>query len=159
VSIVLWPPFRALFIACAAASVCATASLAQDINYASVNAAPGKSVQLSYHASAHKNNCAPAALPTVRVVEPPKSGVLTVRDGVLTTDKIEGCPELKIPARVVLYMANPGYAGPDHVKYEVTNEEGKVAAYDMTITVETAPPAQNPPAQNPPAGTTEGKPL
>ena len=151
---VLWPPLRALFFACATASVCATASLAQDVNYGSVNATPDKPVQLSYHASAHKSNCAPAALPTVRVIELPKSGILTVRDAVLTTDKIEGCPELKIPARVVLYTANTGYMGPDHVKYEVTNEDGQVAAYDMTITVEAAQPAQNPPA-----GTTGGKPL
>ena len=134
--------------------MCATASLAQDVNYSSVNATPDKPVQLSYHASAHKSNCAPAAPPTVRIIEAPKSGILTVRDPVLTTDKIEGCPELKIPARVVLYTANPGYKGPDHVKYEVTNEEGRVAAYDMTIAVEAAHPAQNPPA-----GTTEGKPL
>jgi hypothetical protein len=56
-------------------------------------------------------------------------------------------------ARVVLYTANPGYKGPDHVKYEVTSEEGRVAAYDMAITVEAAPPAQNPPA-----GTTGDKP-
>jgi hypothetical protein len=151
---VLRPALRALFFACATASVFATASLAQDVNYSSVNATPEKPVQLSYHASAHKSNCAPAALPTVRVVEPPKSGILTVRDAVLTTDKIEGCPELKIPARVVLYTANPGYKGPDHVKYEVTNEEGRVAAYDMTITVEAAQPTQDPPAR-----TTEGKPL
>ena len=66
---VLWPPLRALFFACATVSVCATASLAQDVNYSSVNATPEKPVQLSYHASAHKSNCAPAALPTVRVVE------------------------------------------------------------------------------------------
>ena len=151
---VLWPPLRALLFACATASVCATASLAQDVNYSSVNATPDKPVQLSYHASAHKSNCTPAAPPTVRIIAVPKSGILTVRDAVLTTDKIEGCPELKIPARVVLYTANAGYKGPDHVKYEVTNEEGRVAAYDMTIAVEAAHPAQNPPA-----GTTEGKPL
>ena len=106
-------------------------------------------------ASAHKSNCAPAAPPTVRIIEAPKSGILTVRDAVLTTNKIEGCPELKIPARVVLYTANTGYMGPDHVKYEVTNEAGQVAAYDMTITVEAAQPAQNPPSRR----TTGGKPL
>ena len=47
-------------------------------------------------------------------------------------------------------MANAGYAGPDHVKYEVTAENGEVATYDVTITVKSAePPPQSPPKDNP----------
>jgi hypothetical protein len=58
-------------------------------------------VQLSYHASAHKN-CTAAQLPTIRVIEAPKSGTLTVRKAVLTTDKVAGCPVVEVPAQVVL---------------------------------------------------------
>ena len=119
-------------------------TLAQDANYSSVEATSDKPVQLSYHASAHKN-CTPAALPTIRVIESPKSGTLTVRRAVLTTDKVAGCPGLKTPAQAVFYLAHAGYAGPDHVKYEVTTENGEVATYDVTITVKAAP-AQSPPA-------------
>ena len=75
-----------------------------------------------------------------------------MRNAVLTTNKIAGCPELKIPAQVVFYMANMGYMGPDHVKYEATDENGQVATYDMTITVKAAP------VESPPAGTTAGQP-
>lgn len=128
----------------AAVGLVATAALAQTANYRSVEATAGTPVELSYHASAHKN-CTPAPLPTVRVIEAPKSGTLTVRRAVLTTDKIAGCPELKVPAQVVFYQASTGYAGPDHVSYEMTTENGEDAIYDMTITV-TAPPATNPPA-------------
>jgi hypothetical protein len=140
----LWPLRTLLF---------APASLAQDANYTGVEAAPGKPVQLSYHASAHKSNCSPAALPTIRVIEAPKSGTLTVRSAMLTTNKIEGCPGLKTPAQVVIYTARTGYTGPDHVKYEVTNESGGVATKDVSITVKAAP------AQSPPPGTTGGQPL
>ena len=152
VTMVLWA-LRTLLCAFATASICVSASLAQDANYTSVDAIPDKSVQLSYHASANKSNCSPGALPTVRIIEAPKSGRLTVRNAVLTTNKIAGCPQLKVPARVVLYTANTGYTGPDHVKYEVTDENGQVATYDVTITVKAAP------AESPPAGTTEGRPL
>ena len=148
---VLWP-LRTLLFAFATASVCVSASLAQDANYTSVDAIPDNPVQLSYHASAHKSNCSPGALPTIRVIEPPNSGMLTVRHAVLTTNKIAGCPELKIPAQVVFYTANTGYTGPDHVKYEVTDENSQVATYDMTITVKAAP------VESPPAGTTGGQP-
>ena len=34
--------------------------------------------------------------------------------------------------------ARTGYAGPDHVKYEATSENGEVATYDVTITVTAA---------------------
>jgi hypothetical protein len=135
---------RMRLVAFAAAGLLATAALGQAANYTSVETISATPVQLSYHATAHKN-CTPAALPTVRVIEPPKSGMLTVRKAVLTTDKVAGCPAMKTPAQVVLYQARVGYAGPDHVKYEVTSENGEVATYDVTITVK-APPVTSPPA-------------
>ena len=103
-------------------------------------------MQLGYYASAHKN-CTPAELPTVRVIEPPKAGVLTVRRGVLSTDKVAGCPGLKTPAQIAFYQPRAGYVGPDHVSYEVTAENGDVATYEMTITVK-APPAPSPPTDD-----------
>jgi hypothetical protein len=133
-------PMRTLVFSFAIASLTAAAALAQDVNYTSVEATSDKPVQLSYHASAHKN-CTPAALPTIRVIEAPKSGTLTVRGAVLKTNKVAGCPGLKTPAQVVFYLAHAGYVGPDHVKYEVTSENGEVAINDVTIVVK-APPAQ-----------------
>jgi hypothetical protein len=137
---------RTRLAASAAAGLLATAALAQVANYTSVETMSATPVQLSYHATAHKN-CTPAPLPVVRVIEPPKSGMLTVRKAVLTTDKVAGCPAMKTPAQVVLYQARAGYAGPDRVKYEVTSENGEVATYDVTITV--APPVTSPPAADP----------
>jgi len=83
-------------------------NLGQSVNYSSVDATSDKSVQLSYQASAHKN-CTPAQQPTIRLIEAPKSGTLTVRTGVITTDKVAGCPGLKAPAQVVFYLAHAGH--------------------------------------------------
>ena len=77
-------------------ALAASAALAQATNYTSVEATAGKPVQLTYHASANKN-CTPAPLPTVRVTQAPKAGVLIVRKAVLTTDKIAGCPSTQDP--------------------------------------------------------------
>jgi hypothetical protein len=128
-------------VSCAIASSVAAAALGQAANYTSVEATSGKAVQLSYHASAHKN-CTPARLPTVRVIEPPTSGVLTVKVAELTTARVGGCPQLKTPARVIFYEARDGYVGADHVNYEVTSETGDVATYDVKITVKAAAPSQ-----------------
>jgi len=137
---------RFVFIACVAISLLPTTAPAQTANYTTVEATSEKPVQLSYHGSAHKN-CTPAPLPTVRVMEPPKSGMLTVRRATLTTNKVAGCPAMKTPAQVVFYQARASYEGPDHVKYEVTSENGEVAIYDVTITIKASP------AQRSPTGT------
>ena len=145
-------PLRTLVFSGVAAGLSATAALAQDANYTSVEATSGKPLQLSYHASAHKN-CTAAPLPTIRVIEAPKSGTLTVRGAVLKTDKLAGCPGLKTPAQVVFYLAHAGYGGSDHVKYEVTSANGEVAINDITIVVKAAP------AQRPTTGDAGVRPL
>ena len=48
-------------------------------------------------------NCTPALIPTIRAIEAPKSGILTVGRGKSKTDQIAGCPGLKFPAQVVSY--------------------------------------------------------
>ena len=115
-------------LALALASVISTVAIAQPAptsNYTSFEATSGKPVQLGYYGSAHKN-CTPAPLPVVRVIEAPKSGMLTVRRGELKTDQVAGCPGLKIPAQVVFYQARVGATGSDHLVYEVTNSTGEV---------------------------------
>ena len=128
-----------MLLSCALACFVAAPALGQAINYTSVQAIAGKPVQLTYHADAHKSTCSPAPVPTLRVIEPPKEGVLTARKAVLTTNKVAGCPGLKTPALVVFYQAKEGYSGSDHVRYAVTNPEGQTEGYDVTITVKLAP--------------------
>src|ERR1700689_853582 len=130
---------RTMLLSCALVGFVPPAAFGQAPNYPSVEAISGKPVQLTYHADAHKSTCTPAPLPTLRVIEPPKNGVLTVRKAVLSTDKIPGCPGLKTPALVVFYQAKEGYSGSDHVSYAVTNPEGQTQGYDVTIAVKPAP--------------------
>jgi hypothetical protein len=92
-------------LALALAAIIVTSALAQPApssNYTSFEATSAKPVQIGYHAEAHKD-CTPAPLPTIRVIEAPKSGTLTVRVGELKTNQVAGCPGLKTPARVVFY--------------------------------------------------------
>jgi hypothetical protein len=79
-----WHGGRGRLFACAVVSLTATGAVAQSANYTSIQAVPDKPVQLSYHASAYTNTCAPAALPTTRIIEPPKAGMLTARQAELT---------------------------------------------------------------------------
>jgi hypothetical protein len=138
-----------VLLSCAIAGFLASAAFAQAINYTSVEATAGKPLQLTYHASAHKSNCTPAPLATFDVLQAPKLGVLVVRKAMLTTDKVAGCPGLKIPAEVVFYRGREGSAGTDHVVYKVTSSSGEVETFDVTITLKPAPspaPAPSPPS-------------
>ena len=128
-------------LALALAAMMVTAALAQPApssNYTSFEATSAKPVQIGYYAEAHKD-CTPAPLPTIRVIEAPKSGTLTVRVGELKTNQVAGCPGLKTPARVVFYQARGGALGTDHLVYVVTNATGEVASYDVTINIKEAP--------------------
>lgn len=148
-----WIADRFLAIAIqAAAGVAPGTGLAQaapTMNYTSFDATSAKPVQIGYYGFAHKD-CAPAPLPTIRVVEPPKSGTFTIRHGVLTTNRVAGCPGLRIPAQVAFYQARAGAAGTDHFVYVVTNESGATGAYDVTINIKPAPR---------PAAATPGNPI
>jgi len=137
-----------VLLSCAITSLVASAALAQAVNYTSVEATAGKPLQLSYHASAHKN-CTPAPLATFDVLQPPKLGLLIVRKAMLTTNKVTGCPGLKIPAEVVFYRGRDGSAGPDHVVYKVTSSSSEVEVFDVTITLKPGPPPA--PAPSPPS--------
>ena len=142
-------PMRLRTMVIAAGACClATSASAQAVNYTSVEAIAGQPLQLSYHATAHKSDCTPAPLVTFDVLQAPKLGVLVVRKATLTTDKVAGCPHLKIPAQVAFYRGRVGSAGTDHVIYKVTGANSEVETYDVTITLKPAPPS---PA-SPPSG-------
>ena len=130
-------------IAIFAVAIAGTASAEASTNYTSIEATSSKPVQISYHASAHKTNCTPAPPPTVRVKQSPKWGILTVRKGILSSNKIKGCNVIRTPAKIVFYLARPGYVGPDHLSYEVISENGEVATYDVSITVKEPPAPSN----------------
>lgn len=112
-------------------------------NFMSFEATSAKPVQIAYYATARKD-CAAAPAPTIRVVEAPKSGTLTIRGGELTTSSVAGCPKLRTPAQVVFYQARAGIIGNDHFVYAVVGLDGKIDGYDVTITIQEPPKAPIP---------------
>jgi len=139
-----------VLMSCMAVAAISTAVLAQDapsVNYTSFDATPAAPVQLGYYGAFHKD-CSPAPLPTIRVIEAPKSGTLTNRPGQLTTSSTAQCPGAKIPALVASYQARSGARGTDHLVYEVV-EASHVAAYDVTITIKEAPKSAAPNSDKP----------
>ena len=118
----------------------AFAQAALSSNYTSFDATSEKPVQLGYYASAHTSTGSPAPSPEVRVVQAPKSGLVIVRRGELTTNKIPACPGLKTAVQVVFYEARPETTGHDHLVYTLKSENDEVSTFDVTINIQDRAP-------------------
>ncbi len=64
-----------------------------------------------------------------------------VTPGAVTTDKVAGCPPIKLAAQAVVYTARAGGTGVDKVVYEVTSANGQVVTYQVSITIKEDAPA------------------
>ena len=120
----------------AAAVLTATATMAQPSSrsYTTVEAVPGKSLRIGTYGTANRKDCSPARVPTIRVIEPPSSGSLTVRLSEAKTDKVAGCSTIVIPMQFLMYVARAD-AEKDRIVYEVTSANGEVATYEVTINI------------------------
>jgi hypothetical protein len=132
-------------VACVAASGIPGSALGQTANYSSQQAVQGKPLQLNVHASGNKVTCAPAALPIIKVIEPPTSGTLTVRQGEMTTNKLGNCDRVKLPAQILFYTARSDFVGRDHLVYGLSSANGQAEVFDITIEVKEATPSEKKP--------------
>jgi hypothetical protein len=123
-------------IAAIAASLAAPAA-AQTTDYTSFDARPGTPIEIGNYAALGKV-CSAGAPPTIKVVEPPREGTLSVRTGERVY-AVANCPPVKLQAQVMTYEARDGAAGTDHVVYDIVGANGQVSTKDVTIRLHDAP--------------------
>jgi hypothetical protein len=120
----------------------AATALAQTTDYTSFDAMPGKPIEIGNYAAIGAN-CSAGAPPTIKVVEPPRSGTLSVRSGERVYT-VANCPPIKSPAEVMTYEARDGASGTDRLVYDIVSATGQVSTKDVTIRL-AVPPAPAPP--------------
>lgn len=103
--------------------------------YQSARAISGKEVRVALFGRADGKECKALPLPEIRVVDPPKNGVLIIRTATLTTNRYPSCPNLKVPAQVLFYQSRSDYVGPDSISFTVTFENGLTQAHSLVIAV------------------------
>jgi hypothetical protein len=103
--------------------------------YQSVRALSGKEMRVALFGRANSRDCKALPIPDVRVVDPPKNGLLTVRTLTLTTNRYPNCANLQIPAQVLFYQSRSNYVGSDSISFTVTFENGLTQAHSIAITV------------------------
>jgi hypothetical protein len=94
----------------------------------------GALARVGVHAAA-KKDCSPAPLPTITVVNAPKHGSLHVQTGKVKSNQIKACPNIELPANLIMYRSQAGFSGEDKVTYEVKNVGGRSQSITITITV------------------------
>ena len=120
-------------------SVAAVAQPAPSANYTTIEVEPGKISRIGIYAQGRKD-CSPSKAPIVRVVEVPLAGILTIRPGNIKAATASSCPDLQVPAQIVLYQGREG-ASSDHILYSVTYPNGEIALYDVAIRFKEVPKA------------------
>jgi hypothetical protein len=123
----------------AAIALCSLVScpaVAQDsISY---NASPEKEIQLGIYATVAEP-CLGNPIPQLRIAKAPTGGKLIVR--VLAAPIPAGdavCAGKKIPAQVVYYQSDPGFAGEDQVILDIGVKGQPIRTQEISIVV-TAP--------------------
>ncbi len=103
--------------------------------YRSVRALTNKELQLALFGRANTKECKPLPVPQIHVITPPEHGSLTVRTTTVTTNQSPNCPNLSLPAQVLLYKSESNYVGSDLVSFTVTFENGQMQGHQISIAV------------------------
>ena len=121
-----------------------TPVFAQERLFRSVDAVAGSQVRLGLVGNVTPE-CKVGPKPELKVVSPPKHGILAVRSGKTKPGSLARCPNLEIPAEGVFYQPAANFNGTDEVVYQVNRPDGRNQIVTIRITVRaTSGPGQKP---------------
>ena len=94
----------------------------------------GKDIRIGVYVNI-RPDCTSGPLPTIRLVEPPAHGKVTVKKGNVDATNYKQCLALSVPAYVAFYRSEKDFLGNDSVLLEVRYPDGKQELQHIVITV------------------------
>jgi hypothetical protein len=94
----------------------------------------GKDIQIGVYVNVQPD-CTSGPLPTIRLVEPPVHGKVTVKKGNVDATNYKQCLALNVPGYVAFYRSDKDFLGNDSVVLEVRYPGGKQEVQHIVITV------------------------
>src|SRR6516162_10300478 len=94
----------------------------------------GKDIQIGVYVNVQPD-CTSGPLPTIRLVEPPVHGKVTVKKGNVDATNYKQCLALNVPGYVAFYRSDKDFLGNDSVLLEVRYPSGKEEVQHIVITV------------------------
>jgi hypothetical protein len=80
-------------------------------------------------------DCSSGPLPTIRLVNAPASGKVTVKSAKVKATNYKACLALEVPAYVAFYKSPPGFVGDDAMTIEVKYSGGRTEIQKITVNV------------------------
>jgi hypothetical protein len=93
-----------------------------------------KNVQVGLYINV-RPDCTSGPLPTIRLVNPPTNGTLTIRRGKVNATNYKRCLALEVPGLVAFYKSKTDFTGTDVTTIEVKYPQGRTEIQRITITV------------------------
>jgi hypothetical protein len=94
----------------------------------------GKEIRIGVYVNLQPD-CTSGPLPTIRLVEAPAHGKVTVKKGNVSATNFKQCLALSVPAYVAFYRSKKDFLGNDSVLLDVRYPGGKQELQHIVITV------------------------
>jgi hypothetical protein len=119
-------------LAAAVAAFSATAS-AQTITR-SARGEPGKDIRVGVFINV-KQDCSSGQLPTIRLVDKPANGTVTVKSAKINAKNYKQCLAMEVPGYVAFYKSEPSFNGVDTFSIEIKYPDGRTETQKLNVTV------------------------
>lgn len=111
----------------------ASAVFAQTVTR-SAKGEPGKDIRVGVFVNV-KQDCSSGPLPTIRLVDKPANGIVTVKSAKINAKNYKQCLALEVPGYVAFYKSEPTFNGVDTFSLEVRYPEGRTEMQKLNVTV------------------------
>ena len=123
----------ALALALAGAGL-SSAAMAQTTLTRAARGEPGKDIRVGVFINV-KQDCSSGPLPTIRLVDKPSNGTVTVKSAKINAKNYKQCLAVEVPGYVAFYKSEPTFNGIDTFSIEVTYPEGRTEMQKLNVTV------------------------
>lgn len=95
---------------------------------------PGKDIRVGVFVNV-KPDCSSGPLPTIRLVDKPANGFVTVKSAKINAKNYKQCLALEVPGYVAFYKSEPTFNGTDTFSIEIRYPEGRIETQKLSVTV------------------------
>jgi len=97
----------------------------------------GQEIRIGIFANV-RADCTSGPLPTIRLIQPPVNGKITVRKGRLNATNFKQCLALEVPALIAIYRSAADFEGIDSAIIEVRSSKPATQLQRITVRVSKA---------------------
>jgi hypothetical protein len=121
----------------AALGGCATAQEQSRTVERTIKSVPNRDTQIGVYLNVQPD-CTSGPLPTIRLVSPPASGKVVVKNAKVKATNYKACLALEVPAYVAFYKSAADFFGNDVLTIEVKYAGGRTKIQKITVNVVSA---------------------